>query len=146
MHLIKRLFIVCLAIVVVAFFAPTFTDMMDLDDGISFAKGKGHGKGKGKGHDRGKGRGHDKDISTPECPDTPDTPDVPDAPVASKDRENGEADAPMIYGCKTSWERATYPECFGLEYHLFLQNNMTGGVAIPVIRRGFDTPNPMVDQ
>jgi hypothetical protein len=141
----KKLFIIVLAVAIGMFFIDaTLFDLAGLDNGTAYAHGKGKGKDKGKGHGyddgegkgpgRGKGRGH-RGPSTPPTPGpTPEpSPSAPEARGAVK----GEADASMVYGCDTSWERATYPECYGLPYYLFLQNEHTGNVAIPVVRYGF---------
>jgi hypothetical protein len=89
------------------------------------------------------------------CESEPTTPDVPEvAPAPAPDvAEVDESDPNMFWrktvdgwvNCDTSWKRATYPECFGRPYALFLQNNSTGNVAIPVIRWGFDMPNIMTN-
>ncbi len=72
--MLKKLFVIFMAVAVVAFFAPTFSDIATLEDGISHAKGKGHDKGKGKGHDshgKGKGKGHNQSDPGPGPGDDP---------------------------------------------------------------------------
>jgi len=54
-------------------------------------------------------------------PDTPDTPDVSAVSVSVDSPDDGIGN--LTKGCDTDWERATYRECFGLEYDLYLQDH-----------------------
>jgi hypothetical protein len=63
--------------------------------------------------------------------DTPDTP-VCKETAPSYDNDND----PVVRGCNTSWERATYPECCRRPYELLLQDEWYTGVdyAVPATR------------
>ena len=111
--MIKRVIIMCMVILFVGAIALTSAD----------AGRGGHDRGHGRGHDshgNGHGRGHDKggDNGTPDMPDVQDTPSVslPD-PVELDGIGN------LAKACNTDWERATYRECWGLPYKLYLQDH-----------------------
>ena len=131
-----------------------------LASGIAFAHGKGKGGGHGKGHGydngpgcgpgNGNGYGHNKDKvghNDPPSYDPPDTPEVPDViDNGNTDLDFDSVDAievdreglPIPTYCDTDWERATLPECCGLEYNLWLQDEELIGIdhAIHVRRIG----------
>lgn len=113
----------------------------------------GHDRGHGHGHHdhgNGHGRGHDKGgcpgdtPSEPSEPSEPATPNNSDAPVDTTVAFEARG-AVEINGCDTSWERATFPECYGMQYELMLQNDSTDNVAVPVTRVGFDVKNAMTN-
>ena len=131
----KKIFIGLMAIALITFFTPTFSDMVGLDDGTAIAK-KGHGKGKGKGHnDRGKGKkgkgkghgygyGHDRPCPGPDPEPDPDPDPTPDP---TPDREPGDSDPNLFWrmgsdgwvNCDTDWKRATLEACKGLPYKAY---------------------------
>jgi hypothetical protein len=57
--------------------------------------------------------------ATTECNDSPDTPEAP----ASIDVQTGDNEPIPAVSCDTSWERATYRECWGLPYLVYLQDH-----------------------